>query len=133
MKRFLLFLYTLVLLNVDVAAQVVQPQPQAVNADVPPGYPSVLYVKRVPLGSGTPAVGVAEGYEQATYVRDGLYHVPGYLPYGPDAWSVEPRVVSLVCHQDVLSGKSVWECNGYSVNPGLGRGENILINPIFQK
>jgi hypothetical protein len=43
-------------------------QPTLSNGGMPEGYPDFIFVKRVPLGSGTPSVGVTTGYEKAQAV-----------------------------------------------------------------
>jgi hypothetical protein len=133
MTRLLLLVGLLTLATASYADPIgVQPA-TAVNDGMPAGYPAFLYIERVPFGSGTPAVGVTSGYEKATPVSGGLYHVPGYLPYGVEADTVEPRVVRLPCAKAVVDGQAAWACKGYAITPDLGRGENILIQPLFQQ
>jgi hypothetical protein len=98
------------------------------NGVFPTGYPPSIYVKHVADGSGTPQPGVYNGYDRADYVGGGLYQVPGYLPYDPSGDSIESRVIELPCHQEAKR----WNCAGYSVTPAVGRGEYILIQPVFQ-
>lgn len=99
------------------------------NGAMPADYPAYIYVQRVPLGSGTPVPGVSSGYDRAEPVTGGLYHVPGYLPFDPTPTPVPARVVQLACVQ--RDGN--WLCDGYSINPGITRGENILIQPVFKR
>lgn len=132
MKRLLAILVLLSIGTVTHAATIETQSPTAVNDGLPKGYPTFLFIERVPFGSGTPAVGATNGYERATHVANGLYHVPGYLPYGIEAEAVTPRVVRLPCVRASMNTQSVWVCKGYAVTPDIGRGENILIQPEFQ-
>jgi hypothetical protein len=132
MKRLLLLAGLLTLAAASYAEPITTQSPAAVNQDMPAGSPPYLMIKRVPYGSGTPTVGVTDGYEMATPVTNGLYHVPGYMPYGIEAEAVEPRVIALPCKRATMVGQTVWACDGYTITPNLGRGENILIKPIFQ-
>lgn len=99
-----------------------------VDSSPPAGMPKYIYVQNVPLGSGIPQVGVTSGASRADYVRDGLYHVPGYLPYTPSA-DTPAQVIQLPCKRI----SDTWICDGYSINPQIGRGENILIQPVVSK
>jgi hypothetical protein len=117
------------------------PLPQGITVDGRAvGEPPYIYVQNVPLGSGVPQVGATVGFSRADYVRDGLYHVPGYLPYTPSA-DTPAQVIQLRCKR-VLDHSTregdpplayTWMCDGYSINPQIGRGENILIQPILAK
>jgi hypothetical protein len=85
-------------------------------------------VLKVQLGSGIPNA-VAQNdslFEPAVNMGNGLYHVPGYMPYYPTAASIWPRVVQVHCNTQQ-------ECDGYTVTPGLGRGEYVFIQPIVSK
>lgn len=97
------------------------------NGGMPKGFPATIQVKRVPLGSGVPSSGYTSGYDTAVAVGDGLYSVPGYLPYSPTGMTIYPRVITVACR-----AIGTWVCDGYSVTPDLGRGEYILIKPDFQ-
>lgn len=115
-------------------AQAVNDSSGSVNEARPANMPEFLWIKNLPLGSGVPALGVPHGYSKAEYVRDGLYHVPGYLPYAPAAHPVEAQVVELGCvptlNQHVVPAILMWVCDGYRISSQIGRGENILIAPI---
>lgn len=125
MKRFVLLLALSAACGAAVAADA-----GVVNGGLPPGFPPTIRVLNVPLGSGIPSVGATSGYSVAEHVRDGLYHVPGYLPFDPTAEPVPARVVPLRC---TGSPGSEWVCDGYSIHPGISRGENILIQPVLSK
>ena len=102
----------------------------AVDDQPPAGMPKYIYVQNVPLGSGVPQVGAASGFTRADYVRDGLYHVPGYLPYTPSV-DTPAQVIQLPCKR--LPDHSAVICDGYTINPQIGRGENILIQPVLAR
>jgi hypothetical protein len=133
MKRLLLLAGLLAICGLSYGDPIATQSPVAVNDGPPSGYPMQIMIQRVPFGSGTPSVGVTDGYEAAPYVTSGLYHVPGYLPYGVEPEAVPPRVVTVNCHIGSFAGHTTWYCNGYSITPDLGRGENILIQPVFIK
>lgn len=133
MKRLLLLAGLLVYAGISLADPISVQTPTAVNDGMPKNYPAYIMVERVPFGSGTPAVGATDGYEMATPVAGGLYHVPGYLPYGVEAESVPVRVVRVPCVKATMVGQVVWACKGYAVTPELGRGENIFISPEFKQ
>ncbi|GAA4016539.1 hypothetical protein [Actimicrobium antarcticum] len=84
-------------------------------------------VKRMPLGSGTPAISTT-GTEFAGPVGDGLYHVPNYLPGFPTAATIWPRALPLECENDPSGGELV--CSGFEVIPAIGRGEYIFVRPV---
>ena len=139
MKRFLLML---LLVSSAVQAQVSWTAEQGLTVDgqPPAGMPKYIYVQNVPLGSGVPQVGATSGVSRADYVRDGLYHVPGYLPYTPSA-DTPAQVIQLPCKR-VLDHSSragdppllyTFVCDGYTINPQIGRGENILIQPVLAR
>lgn len=120
------------LLLVVFASGAVQAQGVATDGQPPAGMPKAIYVQNVPQGSGIPQVGVTSGASRADYVRDGLYHVPGYLPYPPSA-DTPAQVIQLPCKRTVIGSASTLLCDGYTINPQIGRGENILIQPIVTK
>jgi hypothetical protein len=122
MKRFLL----LALSVISVSAF---SQETLTNGGMPSGDPSDIMVARVPMGSGTPSVGETSGYDEATPVADGLYHVPGFLPYESSAASMWPRVVNVKCH----SQDGEWYCTGYHIDGVLERGEDVYVRPQFIK
>jgi len=102
---------------------------EAVNGWMPPDYPATIEVANVPMGSGLPSMGQTSGYSEATPVSDGLYHVPGYLPYESTAGNVWPRVVNVRCH--IQAG--VWYCTGYHIDGVLERGEDIYVRPVLDQ
>jgi hypothetical protein len=85
-------------------------------------------VVRLPFGSGTPAADSTVGTEVALHVRDGLYHVPNYLPGSPTAATIWPREVPTECATDEETRKPT--CSGYRVYPQTGRGEYIFVRPV---
>ena len=87
-------------------------------------------VRRMPFGSGTPAVAVTNGTETALPVADGLYHVPNYLPGFPTAATIWPRELPLDCVRDADSGKPT--CTGFEVYPATGRGEYLFVRPTLK-
>jgi hypothetical protein len=86
-------------------------------------------IERIPFGSGTPAVGVTAGTDEASHVADGLYHAPNYLPGFPTAATIWPREVPVECTSDAV-GKLT--CGGYDLYPGMGRGEYIFVRPTIR-
>jgi hypothetical protein len=124
MKRLIL---ALMMLAAGTAAHATD---SALDAGVPPkGWPNAIYVQNVPLGSGIPMPGLTSGYSKAEYTSGGLYHVPGYLPGQPISLAIPAKVVQLHCAQQAIG----WVCGGFSIDPAIARGENILIQPIFQQ
>jgi hypothetical protein len=119
-----MLLLALSLVTTSVVAQEI-----TTNGGMPLDDPQVLLVARIPLGSGAPSPGETTGYSEALPVSDGLYHVPGYLPYESTAASLWPRVVDVNCRD--TSG--TWYCSGYRVDGILGRGEDIYVRPHFIK
>jgi hypothetical protein len=102
------------------------------NGAMPSGYPREIYVRVVPLGSGTPALGsVTVSWDKAEAVGDGLYHVPGYLPGAPDSETVPARVVQVHCKRAGFTPHLY--CDGYSIDPNTTRGENILLEPVVDR
>lgn len=97
------------------------------NGYMPSEYPQHIMVTRVPMGSGVPSPGVTSGYSEALPVSDGLYHVPGYLPYQSTAASLWPRVITVNCKQT----EGTWYCSGYHIDGVLGRGEDVYVRPEF--
>lgn len=79
------------------------------------------------LGSGTPAKAVTIGDESAIIVRDGYYHVPQYMSQFPTATTLWPRVVEVLCDEDVQA--NTLKCDGYHWTPALGRGEYLMFVP----
>lgn len=104
-------------------------QESLVNGWMPPYSPASIEVANVPMGSGVPSAGQTTGYSEATPVSDGLYQVPGYLPYQSTASALWPRVVDVQCHNKA----GIWYCTGYRIDGVLGRGENIYVRPEFIK
>jgi hypothetical protein len=86
---------------------------------------ATIPVIRNQLGTGTPASRITVGNEVATYVDDGYYHIPQYMPSFPTAREIWPRVVNVEC--DKVHGEVV--CDGYHWTPAMGRGEYIMIIP----
>jgi len=99
------------------------------NGGMPVGDPASIEVANVPMGSGVPSGGQTIGYSEATPVSDGLYEVPGFLPYDPSAGTVWPRVVDVRC----IDKAGTWYCTGYHIDGVLGRGEDIYVRPVFIK
>lgn len=93
----------------------------AVNEATPVPATAVV-IFRVPLGSGTPGF---QSAEQATYVGDGLWHAPQYMPMYPTAGVIWPRVIDVSC----VKSQAQYICDGYNWLPALGRGEYLLIRP----
>lgn len=116
------------LLSASLASIIANAEPYLNNGPDNGTNPTVIYVARVPYGSGIPSVGSTDGYDKAEAVGAGLYQVPGYLPGDSDAFSISPRVIRTKC---VL--RSLWYCDGFAVKPSIGRGEYILIQPVFIK
>lgn len=86
--------------------------------------PSVK-IRNVPLGSGIPnALVQNDTFGTATSLGNGVYQVPGYLPYYPTAATIWPRVVQVRCNAG-------GECDGYSITPALGRGEYLYVQPVM--
>jgi hypothetical protein len=100
---------------------------QEVNGWMPPNSPPTLEIANVSMGSGIPLSGQTSGYSEATPVADGLYQVPGFLPYQSTASTLWPRVVDVKC----VSKASIWYCTGYHIDGVLGRGEDIYVKPHF--
>ena len=97
------------------------------NGAMPTGFPATIEVARVPYGSGIPSPGRTVGYSTAEPVGDGLYAVPGYLPYDESAANIPPRVVDVKC--TAVAG--TWYCQGYRIDGILLRGESIYVRPRF--
>jgi hypothetical protein len=119
----------MLLLALSLASTSVLAQETISNGGMLPGDPQVIMVARVPLGSGIPSPGATGGYSEALPVSDGLYHVPGYLPYESTSASLWPRVVTVQCRQTA----DTWYCSGYHVDGILGRGEDVYVRPEFQR
>jgi hypothetical protein len=98
---------------------------ESINGWMPPDSPPSIEVANVPMGSGMP--GQSVGYTEATPVSDGLYQVPGFMPYQSTAASMWPRVVDVTCHNQ----SGTWYCNGYHIDGVLERGEDIYVRPQF--
>ena len=81
-------------------------------------------VTRVENGSGQPT---AIGLEGADKWDQDIYHAPQYMPGYPTAATLWPRVVDVPCKQ---VGNNI-TCNGYEWTPDLGRGEYLMIHPVF--
>lgn len=111
-----------------ISAAALADEPALSNGGMPPGYPATIKVQRVPYGSGVPSPGLTEGYDTAVAVGDGLYSVPGYLPYEPSGLTLYPRVVQVPCQKQ----GAAWVCAGYSITPALGRGEYLMIQPMLR-
>lgn len=120
MNKLLLFL-------LSVASVSALAQENLSNGYMPSEYPQHIMVTRVPMGSGVPSPGMTTGYSEALPVSDGLYHVPGYLPYQSTAASLWPRVITVQCRQT----EGTWYCSGYHVDGVLGRGEDVYVRPEF--
>jgi hypothetical protein len=99
------------------------------NGWMPTDSPASIEVANVPGGSGVPSGGQSVGYSEATPVSDGLYQVPGFMPYEPSAGTMWPRVIDVKC----MSKAGVWYCTGYHIDGVLGRGEDIYVRPEFVK
>jgi outer membrane protein OmpA-like peptidoglycan-associated protein len=81
-------------------------------------------IRNVPLGSGVPSLQQGNvSFETANSLGNGMYTVPGFLPYYPTAATIWPRVVQVRCSADGM-------CDGYSITPALGRGEYLYVQPI---
>jgi hypothetical protein len=119
----------MLLLALSLASTQVLAQETISNGGMLPGDPPVIMVTRVSMGSGIPSPGATGGYSAALPVSDGLYHVPGYLPYESTAASLWPRVVTVQCRQTA----DTWYCSGYHVDGVLGRGEDVYVRPEFQR
>jgi hypothetical protein len=99
-----------------------QRQEAFVNEPVPAGS---LIVLRVPLGAGAPGQG---GFEAATYVGEGLWHAPQYLPAFPTAAEIWPRTVTVTCEKEA----DRYVCDGFNWLPGFGRAEYLFIQPVVK-
>lgn len=76
-------------------------------------------IDRVYFGSGLQN---ATGAENADPVGDyGVWHVPQYMPGYPTSQTIWPRVVDVRCTDNL--------CEGYTINPNLGRGEYLFFRP----
>ncbi len=84
-----------------------------------PAHSRELAIERVSLGSGMQN---SSGFENASPVGDlGVWHAPQYLPGYPTAATLWPRIVRVDCLED--------RCSGYTVTPGMGRGEYLFFQP----
>ena len=117
----------LLILALSLASASAFAQEIATNGGMPVDDPQTILVARVPLGSGVPSPGATIGYSEALPVSDGLYHVPGYLPYQSTAATLWPRVVDVKCRDN----GGTWYCSGYHVDGVLERGEDIYVRPHF--
>lgn len=88
-----------------------------------------LPVIRNQLGTGTPSVMDTSGMENASYVDDGYYHVPQYMPNFPTAATIWPRVIEVGCKK-TLAGVV---CDGYHWSPEFGRGEYLFFVPKMKE
>jgi hypothetical protein len=122
MKRLLFVVALAGLANASAFAQEVE-----TNGGMPVDSPPAIEVANIPMGSGVPSVGQSTGYTEATPVADGLYHVPGYMPYQSTAETIWPRVVNVRC----TNKEGEWYCTGYHVDGVLERGEDIYVRPQF--
>jgi hypothetical protein len=93
-----------------------------VNEPVPAGS---LVVLRVPLGAGTPG---QSDLQPATYVGEGLWHAPQYLPAFPTAAEIWPRTVTATCEKEA----DRYVCDGFNWLPGFGRAEYLFIQPVVK-
>lgn len=94
--------------------------------DQGPGLTQNFKVRNIQLGSGNPSALLGNddvSFTTANSVGAGLWQVPGYMPYYPTAATIWPRVVNVMCNSEN-------ECNGYNIDPALGRGEYLFIHPI---
>jgi len=97
------------------------------NGGMPADAPPIIEIANVPMGSGVPSIGQSLGYSEAMPVADGLYHVPGYMPYQSSAATIWPRVVNVKCDNQ----NGTWYCTGYHIDGVLERGEDIYVRPQF--
>src|ERR1700684_4204930 len=102
-----LLLLTLSLVSAGVLAQEIP-----TNGEMPPNYPTLLMVQRVPEGSGIPSAGGTAGYSAALPAAAGLYQVPWFLTFQSTAATIWPREVDVKCytHNDLCY------CGGYHVD-----------------
>jgi OmpA-OmpF porin, OOP family len=82
-------------------------------------------IRNVPFGSGTPSIASLndQSFSNANSLGNGMYQVPGFMPYYPTAATIWPRVVQVRCSADGV-------CDGYSITPALGRGEYLYVQPV---
>lgn len=113
--------YILLFFAVPFAALVLHGRAGAQNAPSP----VPVEIQRLYLGSGEPA---RPGYENATFVLDGVYHAPQYLPGRPTAASIWPRVIDVPCTALATGGL---RCQGYSWTPAMGRAEYLYFRPVM--
>lgn len=93
------------------------------NAPIPAG--STVIVRQAG-GSGTPGF---TGVEPATYMGDGIYHAPQFLPNSPTAASIYPRVIDIECTKTAAGS---FLCDGYNWSPSMGSAEYLYIRPFLK-
>ena len=84
-----------------------------------------VVVKNEILGSGQPGQADVEAAVPVD-IREGIYHVPQYMPAYPTAAVLWARVIEVPCVK-VTAGL---KCDGYTWRPELGRAEYLFIKPI---